>query len=495
VLQSLLRLALLALLLLRVVRHYDPYGAAANPFNSDMGVLIGMARDGYWSPFSLYFYGQDRIGAWPYILCGWIATAAGATVDARWISIVTFVVLVASLALVLRAARLPVVNGLALFCLLVLTGDATLVPYLFDVCHPCAWPLACLLAFTAVQLWLHHDETEGLRPPAFAAGVILATMGVWALRSVMVPMLALPIALYTRTRRARFLAQLLAVLFAVAVEQLLRLAQLECATAAGFAVFQTPIGVDWEFVDLNALAVLRPLCGLAGIGLLIGTAALVRSRDARSPGVLPVLLLVCALLHAVAVGTSGWARLNRASPRYASLSYALLTVAFVAAAARRVGGRALLVLLLAGLLVPLPSHESPRTTELRRQARLLERDYPGAPILGSHWGTYVYPALQAENPLVPLLFEDSYPKTPWNDRELHLDAHVLVSRLDAPPLPSTIRMRGYALRLDRDEAICRWLSQSAMTAARKASKSPEARSCHRTFRWRSCWASRSSWWS
>ena len=590
-------LGLLALVLARLYWLFHPYGAVANPFNSDTAVTVIMARDGYWSPFALYYYAQDRIGAWPGLLVGWIGRAAGVAIDAPLYYAVTFAGLIGSLGLALRAARVPVAAGLAAFCLLEFAGDATLRPYIFDICQPWPWATICVVLFVAIHLRLLHLREEGARPAEFALGFLACALGIWEARSVVV-LLALVPPLFgflewrsgaATPRRQRYLLQGLAVLLAILAERQLRAMQLAYARAAGLYVFSAPValnfglvheptnrpyvfdafqpgpwalgcfvvfvllhvwllrrredGAGWGAFALGAavctlgireahrsmvpLLCVPPVFGLlewrrgaaaprrqryllqwlavlvailadrrlrlrqllqagataayvsgepprldlggvcenfrmlwpkfacpAAVGLVLSCVVVMWVRRRTTPAALPLsLLFLGALNFPIWVG-SDWARANLYSPRYFSISYALFTAALAAALAPHLRRRPVVVgVLLIGALLPLPLEPSATTSELLRRARVLEQRFPGAPLVGSHWRTYVYVGLQNERPLVPVVFDSEHQRTPWTRASLLRAERALVSWDLPPTFNTTLSMEGCELTLERREAI------------------------------------------
>jgi hypothetical protein len=72
-------LALLAwgAMLARAARVFAPDSIYVQPFNSDSALPVLMANDPVIDPFRTYIYGQDQIGAYPFIFCQLIHRATG----------------------------------------------------------------------------------------------------------------------------------------------------------------------------------------------------------------------------------------------------------------------------------------------------------------------------------------------------------------------------------------------------------------------------------
>ena len=67
-------LALLVLLWWRSAFLFGPASSYVTAFNSDSAIPVLMARGPLHGLFSAYYWGQDRFGAWPYLLAsGWSA--------------------------------------------------------------------------------------------------------------------------------------------------------------------------------------------------------------------------------------------------------------------------------------------------------------------------------------------------------------------------------------------------------------------------------------
>jgi hypothetical protein len=75
-----------------------------------------------------------------------------------------------------------------------------------------------------------------------------------------------------------------------------------------------------------------------------------------------------------------------------------------------------------------PAGIAPEFLELRTTAVSLADRMPSAPLLGSYWDTYVFPALQpVERASIPIPFEGSYNRAPWLLEHLKASQNVVVA--------------------------------------------------------------------
>jgi hypothetical protein len=74
-------------------------------------------------------------------------------------------------------------------------------------------------------------------------------------------------------------------------------------------------------------------------------------------------------------------------------------------------------------------HPNQKDLEQIGQARAISAEFPSKPLLGQYWGVYLYPALQEENPVIPILTEGDYDRMPWNKEALLEATEILVSHL------------------------------------------------------------------
>src|SRR5215211_300598 len=73
---SLLLLAF-ASVLAQALAHFAPGTAPVTAWNSDAAIPVLQANDPVFDVFRLYYYGQDRIGAWPWLLAQGLRALTG----------------------------------------------------------------------------------------------------------------------------------------------------------------------------------------------------------------------------------------------------------------------------------------------------------------------------------------------------------------------------------------------------------------------------------
>ena len=141
-------LALVALLawgalLARAVVVFAPDGVHVQSFNSDSALPVLMANDPVIDPFRFYIYGQDQVGAWPFIALQLISRATGRVwtdwdvhvFQTVWLFLSAF-----ALAALARAGRLIVpALFVATLCL-----HPTVARYLFVINQRNAWQVTAL---------------------------------------------------------------------------------------------------------------------------------------------------------------------------------------------------------------------------------------------------------------------------------------------------------------------------------------------------------------
>ncbi len=139
-----------------------------------------------------------------------------------------------------------------------------------------------------------------------------------------------------------------------------------------------------------------------------------------------VNLLAASLLFLLALLPLNWFYLNQfgiryiALPRFLMVTGVLLLILRMASRLKppfqlsiRYAGLALLAVTLLWTPGVLPTRkESAGYQERKRVAEFLEREYPGIPILGNYWETYVYAALQNRRN-IPQPGTGQYQRTPF----------------------------------------------------------------------------------
>ncbi len=464
-------------------------------FNSDLAIPVLMVRAREWSLFDAYYWGQDRLGAWPLLLLRAAGRLFGHTFDyaglhrvaTAWV--LTGVVVMARFAGAWRWAAAGLLAA-------VLVGDPDSRAILFDAAHPYPWQItALLLAWWGLRRLAERPgpaERGGwwLRAAtAFVAflaqwtsplsGPLLLTVaGVEAVRARTLG--AAP----GRAVRGRWGEGGLVVGAGILAERVLRAAFHLYAHARFGKYYRDGMVLDRGHLADNARRVARtlatstsmPLLVVATAGACAAVVVLWRARGGRVPGWRvegAALVLACWALAAAQLPVLflvRHVRVNQFSTRYFSLVFVfgtlagLLTLAGLAASLPGLAPRWRGVLALAGaaglaagvLRVPAASAARP-DVPARLAARLAARA-PGAPLLGGYWSTYVLAALQRPGTMLePVPCEGRLVRTPWWAGELrrHRWVVVVANTYECPDAGSRgspapwVYQYGALLRLDR----------------------------------------------
>ena len=433
-------------------------------FNSDLAVPVLMTRAREWSLFDAYYWGQDRLGAWPLLLLRAASRVSGHAFDYAGLHLISTawvlmgVVVMARLAGVWRWAAAGLLA-------LVVVGNTDSRAILFDAAHPYPWQFTALLlawwglrrlaerpgpagrdgwrlrGATAFIVFLAH-WTSPLSGP-----LLLLVVGVEGIRARVLG--AAPGRLLLR----RWGEGGLVVVAGMLAERVLRAAYYHYAHARFGQYFQTGLVLDRGNLADNARHVAKTLATSASMPLLVvGTAGacaaavvLWRARGGRVPGWRvegAALVLACWMLAAAQLPVLflvRHVRVNQFSVRYFSLVFVfgtlagLLTLTGLAASIPGLARRWRGVLALAGVaglaagLLRVPPAPPVRPNVPARLAARLEARAPGAPLLGGYWSTYILAALQKpETMLEPVPCEGRLVRTPWWAEDLHRHRWVVV---------------------------------------------------------------------
>ncbi len=472
----------------RAVAVFGTDSAYVQPFNSDSALPVLMANDPVIDTFRTYIYGQDQIGAWPFLLCQLVSRATGHLWTDRdiyvWQTLWLFLGCFAVAALSRRCRFVPALLFLATLCL-----HPTVSHYLFVINQRNAWQVTaiffawwCLRRLVARRNIVHNGG-GGVAIQWSLATFCFALLAAWT-SPLSAPALCVVFALeWLRARASRrhpntvqrdTLVALLttALPFAAALicEQLLKANYHRFALKRFGSDFRTPVEFDrghlWAnlhtqlelFISypqwpLTALAVL--LAPLLIYLLLRGGAHDERVRRSRAHATgarldLCVLSLGClavAAVNFVSTVVFSWTRLNAYGPRYLALThlfgtlgglFALLLLVIlprkIDAARRKVlTACALIATLCLALRFP-PIRTNPDYQKLKEVADELTRRAPRRVLLGGYWDTYVFPALHPGAALVPIPAADQLMRTPWTANALRAAGQmVLVVHHTFPP--------------------------------------------------------------
>ncbi|HZH02566.1 MAG TPA: hypothetical protein VEY30_02200, partial [Myxococcaceae bacterium] len=348
-----------AALLAGVALRFDP-GSALGTWNSDAAIPVLQSNDPDFDAFRLYYFGQDRFGAWPWLasqavraLTGFVWTPWRAfLLQAAWACLGA----VALCGLHRRAG--PVLG--ATYAALAL-GSPLLPQELFGLGQPYGWQLTALFfGWGAGKRWL--EAMDDLRPPRTVAlwggaAVFWAVLACWT-SPVSVPLLLLggwaeaarlgwlAPARQFRVRWAIWASVPAAVGYAVERE-LRHLFHRFSLKQFGHA-YPTEVRLDVGHLKDNFVAVAaqlgaHPLAPLAGFGVgaalvSAGALAVVRRRGRVSLEVLPAVEAAVTSVSLAAAGLANAAiatavrhtRMNNYALRYFTPTLVLLTLAAAA---------------------------------------------------------------------------------------------------------------------------------------------------------------------
>lgn len=463
---GLLRAALAVLLgglLVRAFASFAPGSASVGLFDSDMAIAVLMANGSSGHHlFDAYYFGQDRSGAWPYLLARGVRAGLGFDwTAARLLWAQVSAALLAGVPLVLLARHVGWA-GAAASALVVVTNPAVFRHVLF-LGQPYAWQLLALVGAWAV---LHSLLLRPERPGRRLVGLgVLSFLAVWmspASGPLLVGLLGVewvawrgPESWRERLWRAVPLAALVA--WAMAGERLLRWRYHRTVRRAFGQDYRTDVGLDTGHLLDNARALAdvwlregwRPALVLAGVGVGVFVVLRLRAwRGARATQVPEGWEALTLAVGAAAVAVANFAlcaavshvRSNLYHERYLVLSHVFLAMAAVLgvlagaqavlAARSRASEVGALVLAL-GLLgaahlgMPAPA-PLPEQRVLEETARLLQPERGTRVLLGTYWGTYAYAALARPGSVVAVPVEGDYQRTPFDlDRLREVDEVVL----------------------------------------------------------------------
>ncbi len=470
--------------LARSAQVFAPDSVYVQPFNSDSALPVLMANDPRIDLFRAYVYGQDQIGAYPFLACQLFARATRYVWTIRSIYLLQVFWLFLSPFAVAALARRTLAVAPALF-VAALCLHPTTRHYVFVLNQRYAWQITPLLFawWTYRKLCAHLSSAPraAARPAGTTtllwslASLAFSFLAVWA-SPLSAPMLACFLALEaarapaaaTDERRdlkytaARLLACALPLASAVACERLLKAAYHRHALRHFGTDFSTPTQIDWGHVAENLRAQLSNLTAAPAWWLVVPAlvaapvlcVALVRRysngvahdqpglrlEDARlDAAVLMLGALSAALVNFAAAFLFLWIRLNSYGGRYLALThlfgaFAGLLALFLLAtlhpriyAARRVVFPAVAAAcaLVVAIKFP-PVAKNPDYENLKEIAAAVAARAPGSVLLGGYWDTYVFAALEPAARFVPVPAQDQLLRTPWTAEALRRAPRVLV---------------------------------------------------------------------
>ncbi len=491
---GLLRAALAVMLgglLVRAFASFAPGSAHVGLFDADMAIPVLMANGSSGHRlFDAYYFGQDRSGAWPYLLAR--AVRAGFGVDwtaSRLLQAQVSAALLAGVPLALLARRVGWVAAAA--CALAMVTSPPVFRGVLYLGQPYAWQLLALCGAWAV---LHSLFLRPERPGRRLVGLgVLSFLAVWmspASGPLLVGLLGVEWVAWRgpepwRERLGRAVPVAALVAGAMAGERILRWRYHRTVRRAFGHDFQTEVLLDTEHLLDNARALAdvwlregwRPALVLAGVG--VGAFLVLRLRAWRGAwgtqvpeGWEALTLAVGAAVMAAAnfalCGAVSHVRGNLYHERYLTLTHVFLGMAaalgvlagaqalLARARASEVGTSLLAVGLLGAAHLGMPAPDLlPEQRVLEDTARALQPEQGTRVLLGGYWGTYPYAALARPGSLVAVPVEWDYQRTPFDLKRLgEVDEVVLnhsgLEVLGPPTAPhALIGQHGVLLRLVR----------------------------------------------
>jgi hypothetical protein len=471
-------------LLVRAFTSFAPGSAHVGLFDADMAIPVLMANGSSGHRlFDAYYFGQDRSGAWPYLLAR--AVRAGLGVDwtaTRLLQAQVSAALLAGVPLALLVRRVGWVAAAA--CALAMVTSPPVFRGVLYLGQPYAWQLLTLCGAWAV---LHSLFLRPERPGRRLAGLgVLSFLTVW-MSPVSGPLLVGLLGVEGvawrgpepwRERLWRAVPMAALVAGAMAGERILRWRYHRTVRRAFGHDFQTEVLLDTGHLLDNARALAdvwlregwRSALVLAGAG--VGAFVALRLRAWRGEGWEALTWAAGAAVMAAAnfilcVAVSH-VRGNLYHERYLTLTHVFLVMA--AALGVLAGAQALLArtrisevgtsLLAVGLLgaahlgMPAPD-PLPEQRVLEGTARALQPRQGTRVLLGDYWGTYPYAALTRPGSLVAVPVEWDYQRTPFDLKRLGEVDEVVLNHAGLEILgPATaphalIGQHGVLLRLVR----------------------------------------------
>jgi hypothetical protein len=497
------------LFLFRATQVFTIGSAHVTMFNSDSAIVVLMANENRPATvYNTYYYGQDRFGAWPFLIAQLIHRAT----NYHWTNRALFIIQTIWLfigALLLSTMSRRVDPAVGLLFLLPLCLHPTARQNLFDLSQPYAWQITALIfswwslrRFCEYCFGLLESNRQKLKRIAWGGltfwFALLAVLSSAVSGPVLFFLLGLEVSrsIYKlggkqdlKKLGKRFLQVALPVASAVAVEFLLRVnyhryswkhfgndnktaAQLDRGHLIENLINQWTrfSNSSWWLLSLLPLLLLAVL-GARYIYLLKGNREKLhnhlRTLFLEENAILVIGTFGIGLINFIITVMVSHIRVNDYSERYLTLSYlfisfsGLLTLLLVAGITKRYSRPLQSAIAVAGLAFLLfkfpPPVINPFYTRLKETASNLSQKASGSVLLGGYWETYVFAALDPNSSIVPVPAEGQSLRTPWTVEALKQADQVIVEHrppsLGGPEAPAPYLVQyGIPLRL----VIPRW---------------------------------------
>jgi hypothetical protein len=455
--------ALLGGLLVRSFSSFQPGSVHIRVFDGDMAIPVLMANgsSGIWL-FDAYYFGQDRLGAWPFLLqrlAGWVGGFDWTM--SRMFQVQATAALLAGVPLALLVRRVGLVAAAA--CALVAVTNPGVFSSFFYVGQPypwqvltlgCAWGLMHSLMLTPER---PGRRLVGLGVMAFLSVWMSPTSGPLLLLLLGVELLGRRGAESWRERLWRSVPVGLMVAVGIAGERTLRWRYHRVVRRAFGNDHRTLVQLDEGHLLDNALALadvwrrsgwtLAVVLAVGAVGAfcVLRVRAWRRAREAEVPAGWEALTLA---VGAACVAVANFAicvavdhvRFNNYDVRYLSLTHLFLALA--AALVVLAGVESLLArtrasdmgapVLALGLLgvahlgMPAPAL-LPEQRVLEATARALQPEQGVRMLLGTYWHTYPYAALARPGTVVAVPVDWDYQRTPFDLERFRAADEVVVN--------------------------------------------------------------------
>lgn len=453
-------------------------------FSSDTAIPLLMARATRADLFHAYYLGQDRFGAWPFLLARLVGGRSWAAEGLQTVLLIVSWSAAFPLARLVRASGASA--GMLVVVPLALAGPEEVRTHVLDVAQPYAWQFA-MLAWS--WLALRRLLETGSRQARWGWGVaaaFTAALACWVSTSS-VPVLA--VVWGVELLRARVHGQedwrpwvMAAVPITVGgvFERQLRRLYHRYASRTYGQEYRTSVELDRGHLWDNAGRVLGslwsgplPLGGLLLVGLgLAGTWLLRHARRGRAawaelsdPAWMALACGIAALGQLVLLVTVAHVRNNDFAARYFALAHLLLLVGLGALllppVAARLSPRVLRItgalgVAAAGVALAWVWTQPPRMREDHARAleaaRTLARLAPGTLLMGDYWSVFQLAALQPlETQAMPLPDPRHYQRSPFHLVEVGRARTLIWVRKDGDREPEEpLRRELHTVRFIRD---------------------------------------------
>jgi hypothetical protein len=426
-----------------------PEGGA---FNSDSAIPVLMANQVQAGPYDWLFWGQDRFGAWPFLLARLLAAPFAAPWTPHTLHVAQALFFCS--AVVPWLALAPRGRGLSVAAFLLLPVlSPVLRRTLVDLGHVDIWQLGALL-------WTWWALRRAAGPPPSGRALWAASLGgalaTWSSLVSAPLLLALGLLESGRARSSlRGRAVLcLPVVVGVCLETTVRMAWHSAVRARHWHDVRTRASFDVGHLGENVTGLAASavaagtwpwflgvlVAGLLAVAFLRGRLG---ARDGRPSALGSVAWTVvgsalCTWLCLALLVATRHVRENGWAPRYFGipLVFAILGVGAALGAGLeallvrrwpRATGPALAVAALVAVVLGLPrSAPDPRAQVLQPMAEGLARRFPGAVLLDGYWRTYALAAFVPPGLLVPIPAEGEWNRHPDWVALLQPDRPILV---------------------------------------------------------------------